>query len=74
MVKTYRNKQYDTETMTVAKKEVFGTFGDPTGYEEIVFVAANGQHFLYGNGGAESKYPEETLTALTKAKAAAILA
>ncbi len=71
MQKTFKGKVYDTDTMAVVKKVTNGAFGDPAGYEETLYVAENGTYFLYTNGGAQSKYPAEKLTNLSKAKAQA---
>ena len=71
MKKTVCKKEYDTETMTVVKKVAHGVYGDPAGYEEILYVAADGKYFLYGVGGETSPYPAEKLVSLAKAKAAA---
>ena len=67
MKKTAKGKTYDTTEMTVTS----GMFGDPTGYEETLYVAEDGSYFLYTNGGEQSKYTAEKLTAMSKAKAAA---
>ena len=70
MVKTIRKKTYDTETATLVKKNVSGVWGDPAGYEETLYVTPEGSYFLYTNGGAESKYPEENIKAMSKESAA----
>lgn len=69
MKKTVKGKVYDTETMEIVKKVTHGEYGDPAGYEEILFVGADGAQFLYAYGGENSQYKTETLTSLTKAKA-----
>ena len=61
--------EYDTENATVVEKRTFGAFGDPAGYEETLYVTANGKYFLYVNGGAESIYPEENIKRLSADKA-----
>ena len=71
MKKTVRGKVYDTDEMVVVKKVALGAFGDPPGYEAMLYVAENGSYFLYNFGGETSPYPTEKLTALSKAKAAA---
>ena len=71
MKKTFKGKVYDTDEMTVVKKVTYGTFGDPTGYEETLYVAENGTYFLYNFGGEQSPYASEKLVNLSKAKAAA---
>ncbi len=73
MQKTVKGRVYDTEAMEVVGKVNVGSYGDPTGYEEVLFVAKDGAQFLYTNGGSESKYTAENLTAMTKAKASAWL-
>ncbi len=69
MVRITKTKTYNTETASVVKKVVCGTYGDPHGYEETMFVTPEGDYFLYTNGGAESKYPEEKIVSYTKARA-----
>ena len=61
--------EYDTENATVVEKRTFGAYGDPAGYEETLYVTANGKYFLYVNGGAESIYPEENIKRLSADKA-----
>ncbi len=61
--------EYDTETAALVKKNTFGAFGDATGYEESLYVTENGKYFLYVNGGAESKYPEENIKRMSAEKA-----
>ena len=69
MKKTVCKKVYDTETAPVVKKVTSGNFGDPAGYEETLYVTADGFYFLYTNGGAESKYATEDITRKSKAAA-----
>lgn len=71
MKKTVKGVVYDTEEMKVVKKVSHGEYGDPAGYEETLYVAENGNHFLYTNGGEDSPYTAEKLTSLSKAKVAA---
>ena len=71
MKKTVKCKIYDPTFMTVVKKVTSGMYGDPAGYEETLYVAEDGTYFLYTNGGAESKYTGEKLTAISKSKAIA---
>lgn len=52
---------YDTETSTLIKKFVYGNFGDSSGYEESLYRTESGNFFLYTNGGADSKYPQENI-------------
>jgi len=69
MKKTICKKVYDTENATVVKKVTSGCFGDPAGYEETLYVTADGFYFLYTNGGAESKYATEDIARKSKAAA-----
>lgn len=71
MRKTVRGKVYDTAEMSVYKKATHGWYGDESGYEETLYVAADGTNFLYTNGGTKSPYPAEKLTSLSKVKAEA---
>lgn len=71
MEKIVKGVVYNTDAMAVVKKVTHGAFGDPAGYEETLYVAENGNYFLYTFGGEESPYAKEKLTALSKVKAAA---
>ena len=68
MKKIICKKEYDTETASIIKKYVFSYFGDPAGYEEILFQTPEGLYFVYGHGGENSPYPEEALNRLAKTK------
>ncbi len=61
--------EYDTEAATLIEKRTFGTYGDPAGYEECLYVTEGGKYFLYVNGGSESQYTKEDIKRLSKAKA-----
>lgn len=61
--------EYDTEKSELVGKNTFGTFGDKDGYEESLYVTADGKYFLYVNGGEDSKYPQENITRMSAAKA-----
>ena len=69
MQKIICKKVYDTATASVVKKVVSGTFGDPAGYEETLYVTPEGFYFLYTNGGNESKYQKEDIKRMSKAAA-----
>lgn len=72
MQKTVKGKVYDTDAMTFVCKTTCGEYGDPAGFEEVLFSADDGAFFLYTNGGVDSPCKgKESLTALTKAKAEA---
>lgn len=68
MKKIICKKEYDTETATLIKKVTVGNFGDPTGYEEILYQTPEGLYFVYGDGGEESPYTQETITRIAKTK------
>lgn len=68
MKKVICKVEYDTEKATLVEKRTFGEFGDPMGYEESLYMTENGKYFLYVNGGAESKYPEENIKRMAAAK------
>ena len=68
MKKIICKKVYDTENASVIKKCTYGCYGDPAGYEEILFQTPEGFYFVYGNGGANSPYPIEDLQRVAKTK------
>lgn len=68
MTKVICKKEYNTETATVIKKVTYGCFGDPNGYEEILFQTPDGLYFVYVRGGEASPYPTEDITRLAKTK------
>ena len=69
MKKIICGAEYDTATSTVVKKVTSGFWGDPCGYEETLYVTAEGKYFLYTNGGAESKYTTEGIKRMSKKNA-----
>ena len=69
MQKIICNKTYDTASASIVKKNTYGSFGDPAGYEETLYVTADGFYFLYTNGGSESKYVTESIVRKSKAAA-----
>ena len=60
--------EYDTETAQLIGKYTNGTFGDPAGYEESLYMTEDGKYFIYVNGGAESIYAKEDIKRLAKDK------
>ena len=68
MKKIICKKEYDTETAAIIKKCVFSYYGDPAGYEEILFQTPAGLYFLYVHGGENSPYPSEDILRLAKTK------
>ena len=61
MKKVICKVEYDTEASELVQKKVFSVFGDPAGYEESLYKTADGKFFLYGFGGPDSPYKEETI-------------
>ena len=74
MKKIICGTEYDTAASTVVKKVVNGFYGDPAGYEETLYVTADGKYFLYTNGGEDSKYTAEKIVRMSKKSADAWLA
>lgn len=70
MKKTINKKVYNTDTATAIKTNTVSYFGDPAGYEETLYKTPKGGFFVYGIGGSESKYPEETIIVVTEEEAA----
>ena len=68
MQKIICKKVYDTETATLLKKVTFGEFGASDGWEERLYQTDTGNFFLYGNGGADSKHPKESITRMSAEK------
>ncbi len=68
MKKIICKREYNTETATFIQKHTYGTYGDPTGYEEVLFQTPEGLYFLYVKGGTESPYPQEDILRLAKTK------
>ena len=69
MKKIICKKLYDTENASVIKKVTSGSFGDPAGYEETLYMMQDGAYFIYTNGGADSKYAREDIKRVSKANA-----
>ena len=69
MIKIICKKEYNTETSKEVKKVTVGNFGDPAGYEETLYVTAEGKYFVYANGGEESIHAKEDIKRVSPAKA-----
>lgn len=82
MRKTYYNKggkpmtkkSPNLDTATEIKRVTRGYFGDPRGYEEILFRTRNNRYVLLQRGGHESPFQEEKITQILKVNAEAWLA
>lgn len=68
MKKIICKKEYDTETATLVKKFTYSYFGDPAGYEELLYQTPDGLYFVYVRGGDASVYPGEDILRVAKAK------
>ena len=71
MRKLINKKTYDTSTAKLLGVKNVGEFGQPDGYEEQLFVTKNKEHFIYGNGGPESKFTKPVITLITDKEAEA---
>ena len=70
MKKIIAKKTYNTDTAALVAHVTFGEFGDAAGYEEKLYQTKKGDFFIYGIGGIESPYTEETIKAVEDALAA----
>ncbi len=68
MRKIICKREYDTETAALIHKYTSGYYGDPQGYEELLFQTPEGLYFLYSNGGCQSIYPSEDIQRLARQK------
>lgn len=66
MQRIIRDRVYDTEASDIVKKVTFSYYGDPSGYEETLYVTKDGYYFLYTNGGETSKHPVEKIVRKSK--------
>lgn len=66
MKKNIDGVTFDTQVSTVDKKFTYGAPGDATGYEETLYITADGKYFIYTNGGAKSKYPREDIAPIER--------
>ncbi len=74
MKKIICGAEYDTTLSTIVKKVTSGNYGDTNGYEETLYITADGKYFLYTNGGADSKYATEGIKRMSKKAADAWVA
>ena len=68
MKKIIYKREYNTEKAELIKKHTNGCYGDPAGYEEILFQTPDGLYFEYVRGGEDSPYPQEDIRRIAKAK------
>lgn len=69
MKKIICKREYDTDTATIVKKHIVGTFGQADGYEETLYITPDGKYFLYVNGGEDSPYKKENIKSISAEKA-----
>lgn len=68
MKKTIGRREYDTENATLLNRFTYGFWGDPAGYEELLYQTPDGLYFVYVRGGETSPYPNEDILRVAKAK------
>lgn len=68
MQKIINKKEYDTENATLIKKCTYSYYGDPAGYEEILYQTPGGLYFIHVRGGETSPYPQEDILRMAKSK------
>lgn len=66
MCKEIDGVKYDTITSTIDKKFTYGAPGDPSGYEETLYITEDGRYFVYTYGGKNSKYPTENIYPISR--------
>ena len=68
MKKIICKREYDSENAQLIKKCTYSYYGDPAGYEEILFQTPGGLYFVYTRGGEASPCPGEDIQRLAKTK------
>ena len=66
-------KVYDTDTAEFVRTFTHGAWGDPAGYEEVLYRTPDGCYFLFCRGGETSPYPTERIKRVAKANVAKYL-
>ena len=69
MRKVIEGKRYDTETAEQVASTTYSNYGDRTFWSEELYRTSQGNWFLYGEGGALSKYARSAIIPLTRVKA-----
>ena len=69
MKETINKVVYDTDEAVELGFKYCEWFGAPEGYEERLFITNDGQYFIYGAGGPESKYAEPVIELLSDEQA-----
>ena len=73
MKKIICKKEYNTDNAQFIHKYTYSYYGDPAGYEEVLFQTPAGLYFLFVSGGSESPYPQADILRLAKTKVKAWL-
>ena len=68
MKKIIGKKEYDTQTAALVKKFTYSFYGDPAGYEELLYQTPDGLYFVFVRGGETSPYPNEDILRVAKTK------
>lgn len=61
MRKKIGRRIYDTDKAEYVGRNAQGYYGDPTGFEELMYKKGPGDFFLFVSGGPESQYPNEDI-------------
>jgi len=64
MKATVSETVYSSYDATCLGYRHIGEYGHPDGFEEQLYIAEDGQHFIYGVGGPESPYSEPEIILL----------
>ncbi|MCL2499972.1 MAG: hypothetical protein FWE90_06495 [Defluviitaleaceae bacterium] len=64
-----KEKEYSTYNAKCLGYKHIGEYGHDDGFEEQLYLAEDGQHFIYGIGGPNSPYPEPEITLVKEEKA-----
>ena len=65
MRKRIGRKIYDTDKSKELGRNTQGDFGNPSGYEEVLYKKGELDYFLLVSGGELSQYPEEDIVQLS---------
>lgn len=65
-----KDKEYSTFSAKCLGYKHVGEYGHDDGFEEQLYLAEDGQHFIYGVGGPNSPYVEPQILLVDNTKAA----
>ena len=69
MKKVIRGLRYNTDTAKKVGSDSYSNYGDLQYWSEELYRTSQGNWFLYGEGGALSKYARSAIIPLTRVKA-----